>query len=242
MQASRVARVRLSPTERPSGPNVLASSRVSSRSVWALPSKPPHAAAELGQHPLAVVAERRVAEVVGQRRGLGDVGLAAEGPGQVAGDLGDLEAVGEPVADEVVALRPDHLGLGRQPAARRGVHDPRAVALERRALGRGHPLGRLVDPALARGVVVQVQGSPSSGDDYVRPTSARSSLSRPTTCTWSSGWRSREPRSAKQPPALGGPHRRPDVLAPEDVVEVQLGGVRLEEGRDLRCPARRRWS
>src|SRR6478735_12248179 len=35
------------------------------------------------------------------------------------------------------------------------------------------------------------------------------------------------------PPALGGPHRRPDPVPPDDVVEVELGGVRLEEGRDL---------
>ena len=42
VQASSVARVRLSPTERPSASTVLASSRVSSRRVCALPSKPPH--------------------------------------------------------------------------------------------------------------------------------------------------------------------------------------------------------
>ena len=179
VQASSVARVRLRPTERPSAAKVFASSRVSRRRVWALPSKPPQSAASLGQHPLAVVAERRVAEVVGQRRGLGDVGLAAEGAGQVAGDLGDLEAVGQPVADEVVALRPDHLGLGRQPPARRGVHDPRPVTLERRALRRGDPLGRLVDPALARGLVVPVgelegvaSGATPSAAPYASPGAA----------------------------------------------------------------------
>ena len=74
--------------------------------------------------------------------------------GEVTGDLRHLEAVREPVADEVVALRTDHLGLGRQPTARRGVDDPRPVTLERRALRRGHALGWLVHPALARGVVV----------------------------------------------------------------------------------------
>ncbi len=41
VQASRVARVRLSPTEAPAESKVLASSRDSNRSVWALPSKPP---------------------------------------------------------------------------------------------------------------------------------------------------------------------------------------------------------
>src|SRR6476469_5437109 len=43
----------------------------------------------------------------------------------------------------------------------------------------------------------------------------------------------RRPVVAVVPPALGGPHRRPDPVPPDDVVEVELGGVRLEEGRDL---------
>ena len=136
----------------------MASSRVSSRSVWALPSKPPQSWLSSASDPLAVVAERRVAEVVRERRGLGDVGVAAEGAGQVAGDLRHLEAVGEPVADEVVALRPDHLGLGRQPARRRGVHHPGAVALEGGALRGVDPLGRLGDQARAVVLVVQLVG------------------------------------------------------------------------------------
>src|SRR4029079_9880727 len=98
--------------------------------------------------------EGRVAVLVSKLSGLGDVGFAAEGTCEVAGDLGHLEAVGEPVADEVVALRSHRLGRGGQTAAGSGMHDPRAVTLERRALGRGHPLGRLGDPALAGGVVV----------------------------------------------------------------------------------------
>ena len=104
---------------------------------------------QLVQRVLAVVAERRVAEVVGQRGGLGDVRLRPERPGQVPGHLGDLEAVGEPVADEVVHLRPVHLGLGGQPPRRRRVDDAGPVALVRRALGRLHPLGRLLDEPLA---------------------------------------------------------------------------------------------
>ena len=158
MQASSVARVRLSPTERPCGVERLGLEPGQQPQRLGVALEAAAGLAELGQHPLAVVAERRVAEVVGQRRGLGDVGVAAQRPGQVAGDLGDLEAVGEPVADEVVALRPDHLGLGREPARRRRVHDAGAVALERRALRRVHPLGRLLDEALARRGVVQVQG------------------------------------------------------------------------------------
>jgi hypothetical protein len=116
----------------------------------------PAAGAVLGQYPLAVVPERRVAEVVRQGSGLHDVGLAAQRPGQVTGDLGDLEAVGQPVADEVVGLRADHLGLGCQAARRRRVHHPRAVALERRPFRGRHALGRLGDVALAVGGGVQI--------------------------------------------------------------------------------------
>ena len=123
---------------------------------------------------------------MGQGRGLGDVGVAAQGPGQVAGDLGHLEAVGEPVADEVVALRPDHLGLGGQPTRGRRVHDPGAVALEGSAHGRVHPLGRLLDEALARRGVVQVQ-------EFIAATLLRGADDAPAaagqdvveTCTWS---------------------------------------------------------
>ena len=112
--------------------------------------------AELGQRPLAVVAEGRVAEVVRERRGLGDVGVRAERPGEVAGDLGDLEAVREPVADEVVGLRTDDLRLRGEPPRRGRVDDARPVALERQPHGRVDALGRLGDDALARRVVVQV--------------------------------------------------------------------------------------
>ena len=128
------------------------------------------ALAELGQHPLAVVAERRVAQVVGQRRRLGDVGVGAECAGDVAGDLRHLEAVGQPVAGEVVALRPDHLGLGREPAGRGRVHDPGAVPLEGGPLRGVHPLGRLVDDALTCRGVVQVQGVHRAGHYPAPPT------------------------------------------------------------------------
>jgi hypothetical protein len=95
---------------------------------------------------------------MGQRRGLGDVRLAAQRPRQVAGDLRHLEAVGEPVADEVVGLGSDDLGLGREPARGRRVDDPGAVPLERGPLRGVDTLRRLVDEALARGGVVQVLG------------------------------------------------------------------------------------
>ena len=122
VQASSVARVRLSPTERAGASTVLASSRVSSRSVWALPSNPPHGLAQLGQHPLAVVAERRVAEVVGQRGGLGDVGLAARAPGTGRGRPGRPRGCGSAGC-----------GRSRRSAARPPGSWRRAAATPRRA-------------------------------------------------------------------------------------------------------------
>ncbi len=105
------------------------------------------------QRVLAVVAERRVAEVVGQGGGLDQVGVAAQRRAELAGDLRHLEGVGEPGAGEVVLPRRDHLGLGRQAAQRRRVQDPGPVALER---GAGGPLGRLLEVAgrVARAVAV----------------------------------------------------------------------------------------
>jgi len=79
---------------------------------------------------LAVVAERRVAEVVSQARGVDHIRVAAQGRAELPADLGNFERVRQPVADEVVAVRLDHLGLGRQPPQRRRVHDPGAVSGE----------------------------------------------------------------------------------------------------------------
>src|SRR3954464_2836239 len=91
-----------------------------------------------------------MAEVVCETGRLDDVGVAADRGRQVAADLRDLERVGQPVADEVVAGRADDLRLRGQPAKGRRVHDPGSVAFE----------GRPVRPALlveeARGVSLAV--------------------------------------------------------------------------------------
>jgi hypothetical protein len=80
------------------------------------------------------VPERRVAEVVGERGRLDHVGVAATELGQQrrvpvvgqrpfghrAGDLGHLEAVGEPVVHQQPgAARADHLGHPGQPGEER---------------------------------------------------------------------------------------------------------------------------
>jgi hypothetical protein len=108
----------------------------------------------LVQCSLAVVTERRVAEVVRQAGGVDDVRVAAERGGQLAADLGHLEAVREPVADEVVGVRADYLGLRGEPAQHRTVQHPCPVPGERRPPG---TLGRLRHPPL--GVMLVIPGA-----------------------------------------------------------------------------------
>ena len=72
----------------------------------------------------------RVAEVVAERDGLGEVLVEAQGPGARARDLRDVERVGEPHAVVVALGRQEHLGLVLEPAERLGMHDAIAVALE----------------------------------------------------------------------------------------------------------------
>ena len=120
------------------------------------------------EYALPVVAERGMPQVMRERGCLGEVGMTTQRPGQVTGHLCDLQAVREPVADEVVGLRSHDLGLGRQPARGGGVHDPGAIPLERRPHGRGDPLGGLGDAALSVRVVVQVIGA-HRGTPYPGP-------------------------------------------------------------------------
>ena len=122
---------------------------------------------QLVQDVLAVVPERRVAQVVRQARGVGDVRVAAQPPAEVPGDLGHLQRVGEPGPQEVVATegagsgsfarQPGasacgvHLGLGGQPPERGRMQHAGPVVLVCGALvaGRQDPgvLGRFVDVA-----------------------------------------------------------------------------------------------
>ena len=98
----------------------------------------------LVQRVLAGVAERRVAEIVDQRHGLGEVLVAAQRAGQRAGDLRDLDRVGEPGAVVVALMRDEDLRLVLQAAEGGGVDDAVAVALERRA---GRALGLVLEAA-----------------------------------------------------------------------------------------------
>ena len=94
-------------------------------------------ARELVEGAFAVVPERGVADVVGEPRGVDDVGVAAQVLGHPPPDLGHLEGVREPGARHAADLgafaRPDDLRLAREPPQRRGVQHAGAVAGERAA-------------------------------------------------------------------------------------------------------------
>ena len=68
---------------------------------------------------LSGVAERRVAEVVGQRQRLGQVLVQPQFSGDRAGDLRHLDRMGQPRAVEVALVVDEHLGLVLQLAERR---------------------------------------------------------------------------------------------------------------------------
>ena len=75
------------------------------------------------------MAERRVAEIVGERQRLGEVLVEPQRAGDRAGDLRDFEAVGEPRAVMVALVIDEHLRLVVEPAEGGRVQDAVAVAL-----------------------------------------------------------------------------------------------------------------
>src|SRR5690606_36479612 len=87
------------------------------------------------QRRLARVAERRMAEIVGQRQRLRQVLVQPQRTGEAARDLGYLQAVGQARAVMIALMRDEDLGLLLQPAEGGGMDDAVAVALERRARG-----------------------------------------------------------------------------------------------------------
>ena len=95
---------------------------------------PPALAHARVEHLLADVPERRMPEVVTEPDRLGQVLVQPERARDVARDPAGLERVGEARAVVVALGRDEHLRLVLEPAERLGVHDPVAVALERRAV------------------------------------------------------------------------------------------------------------
>nr|BFE75779.1 hypothetical protein GCM10020092_090800 [Actinoplanes digitatis] len=95
---------------------------------------------------LAVVPERRVADVVREARHVHHVGVTAQPGAHLAGDLRDLERVRQPRTQKVVRPGRVHLGLGGEPAEPGRVQHPGPVALELGAAVAA-VLGGLVRPA-----------------------------------------------------------------------------------------------
>ncbi len=79
---------------------------------------------------LAGMAERRMAEVVGEAQRLGQILVEAERAGDGAADLRDFEAVGQADAIMVAVGRDEHLRLVAQAAEGDRMDDPVAVALK----------------------------------------------------------------------------------------------------------------
>ncbi len=82
------------------------------------------------QHPLAGMAEGRVAEVVAERDGLGQLLVEPQHLGDAAGNLRDLERMREARAVVVAGRREEHLRLVLEPAERLAVNHAVAIPLE----------------------------------------------------------------------------------------------------------------
>ena len=158
MAASRVARVRFSPADLPSDSIDLGLQTGQDAQRLRIALESADLAGDFVQRVLAVVAERRVSEVMRQSGGVDDVRVTAECRAHLPGDLRHLERVGEPGSREVVLAGHDDLGLVREPAEGVRVQHARPVSLELAADYRGRPgigpLGRLDRATSARRRVV----------------------------------------------------------------------------------------
>ena len=95
-------------------------------------------AAEFGHHLverfLAGMAERRVAEIVGQSQRLGQILVEPQVARDAACDLRDFEAVRQPRPVMIAFVIDEDLGLVLQATKGRRMDDPVAVALEHRTM------------------------------------------------------------------------------------------------------------
>ncbi len=103
---------------------------------------------------LAGMAERRMAEIMRQRQGLGEVLVEPQPPRQGARHLGHFERVGEPCAVVIALVEHEDLRLVLQPAERSRMDDAVAIAAE----GAAAPARRLgVEPAAAQVGVARIK-------------------------------------------------------------------------------------
>jgi hypothetical protein len=104
---------------------------------------------------LAGMAEGRVADVVDEGEGLGEVFVQSEGGCDVAGDLYDFDGVSEAAAEVVTGAAGEDLRFACQAAEGAGLDDAVAVALERGAV---RTRGGRVDARAERVIGVATDG------------------------------------------------------------------------------------
>ena len=85
------------------------------------------------ERPLAGMAERGVAEVVGQRQRFRQVLVEAELPGQGTGDLRHFQRMGQPGAVMIALVEHENLGFVLETAKCGGMDHPVAIPAERAA-------------------------------------------------------------------------------------------------------------
>jgi hypothetical protein len=119
------------------------------------------------QRPFAGMAERRVADIMGQRQRLGEVLVEPELAGQRTGDLRDLKRMGQPGAVMIALVEHKNLRLVLQAPERGGMDHPIAIPPER-AAGLARRLGK--QPPLAGIGVAGIKragGSHSDRHDFL---------------------------------------------------------------------------
>jgi hypothetical protein len=76
------------------------------------------------------MAERRMADVVGQAQSFGQILVETKGACQSPADLSHLQAMSEPNPEMIAIWSDEDLGLVTKPSERNGMDDPVAVSLK----------------------------------------------------------------------------------------------------------------
>jgi len=105
---------------------------------------------------LACVSEGRVSDVMDEGEGFGEVFVQTEGGGSGAGDLGDLDGVGEAAAKVVRGSAGEDLGFAGEPTEGASLNDALPIPLDGRA---GGTIGRGIDARQKRVVGVANNGA-----------------------------------------------------------------------------------
>ena len=108
------------------------------------------------QSVLARMPEGRMAEIVGERAGFGQILIHLQRPRQGPGDLGDFQRVGQARAIRIAFMGDKDLGLFLEPPEGAGMDDAVAVALEGAAHG---ALGLRVVTAAAVRRIAGIRGA-----------------------------------------------------------------------------------